>query len=185
MSPTKYEILQTFLLHDRSVKPIQVSKEVGKKFPSVMMHIIGLTRMGYVISPEKGFYTITTEGKRCLGLPEVTKELARKLLVGKPYDRAFHFYLDIDKPLEAKAHNLQAFNALLKTIPVGSIDFHMKRGDFQAWFEGIGDLELAKKAELLRTYSLCGEALRRKLQIMTINRIMALAKIAGYSVVKK
>ena len=25
--------------------------------PSVMMHIIGLTRMGYVISPKKGFYT--------------------------------------------------------------------------------------------------------------------------------
>ena len=185
LSPTKLEILQTILLLDRSVKPIQVSKELGKKFPSVMMHIIGLTRMGYVISPEKGFYTITHEGKQCLGLSEVTKELARKLLVGNLHDRAFHFYLNIDKPLDAKANNLQTFNALLKTIPVDSINFHMKRGDFQAWLEGIGDLELAKKVELLRTQSLCGEALRIKLQIMTINRVMALAKIAGYTIVKK
>ena len=118
-------------------------------------------------------------------MSEVTKELARKLLVGKLHDGAFHFYLDIDKPLDAKANNLQTFNALLKTIPIDSINFHMKRGDFQAWLEGIGDLELAKKAELLRTQSLCGEALRIKLQIMTINRVMALAKIAGYTIVKK
>ena len=115
----------------------------------------------------------------------MTKELARKLLVGELHDRAFHFYLDVGKPLDVKAINLQTFNSLLKTIPVDSINFHVKRGDFQAWLEGIGDLELAKKVELLRTQSFCGEALRIKLQIVTINRVLALAKIAGYTIVKK
>lgn len=185
LSPVKFEILEDLLLHDRSVKPIQVSKEVGKEFPSVMMHIIGLTRMGYAISPEKGYYTITDEGKKCLGLPEVNKELARKLLVGKLHDKAFHFYLDLHKPLDAKAYNLQTFNAQLKKIPVDSINFHMKRGDFEAWFEGIGDIELAKKTTLLKDKNLNGEKLRRKLQIMTVNRCIALAKIAGYTVVTK
>ena len=185
LSPIKLKILQTFLLHNKAVKPIEISKELGIKFPSVMMHIIGLTRMEYLISPEKGFYTITAEGKRCLGLPEMTKELARKLLVGKLDNSAFHFYLDIDKPLDIKAINLQTFNAQLKTVPVKSIDFHMKRGDFEAWFKGLGDLELAKKTALLRKQSFCGELLRKKMQILIVNRIMVLAKIAGFSVVKK
>ncbi|KON32100.1 MAG: hypothetical protein AC479_07890 [miscellaneous Crenarchaeota group-6 archaeon AD8-1] len=162
MSPIKLKILQTFLLHDKALKPIEISKELGIKFPSVMMHIIGLTRMEYLISPEKGFYTITAEGKRGLD-----------------------FYLDIDKPLDIKVINLQTFNAQLKTVPVKSIDFHMKRGDFEAWFKGLGDLELAKKTGLLRKQSFCGELLRRKLQILIVNRIMVLAKIAGFSVVKK
>ena len=64
LSPVKLEILDDLLLRDRSVKPIQVSKEIGKEFPSVMMHILGLIRMGYVISSEKGYYTITQKGKK-------------------------------------------------------------------------------------------------------------------------
>ncbi len=185
LSPVKLEILEDLLLHDKSVKPIQVSKEMGREFPSVMMHIIGLTKMGYTTSPEKGYYIITTEGKKFLGIPEVSRELARTLLVGKLHDKAFYFYADIGKPLNVKAFNLQTFNAQLKRIQVNSVDFHMKRGDFEAWFEGIGDLELAKKTALLKNKNLHGEVLRRTLQIMTVNRCIALAKIAGYTVVTK
>lgn len=185
MSPAKYKVLHAFLSHDSPVKPIQISKEVGVKFPSVMMHIIGLTRMGYLDCPEKGFYILTAEGKRCMDLSEMTKEIARKLLVGDLSDRGFHFYLSLGKPLDVKAHNLQTFNRLLKTVPLASLDFHLSRGDFKAWFEGIGDLELAKKVALLREENYCGELLRRKLQILIVNRIKALAKIAGYSVVTK
>ena len=185
LSPNKLEILEDLLLYDKSVKPIQVSKGMGKEFPSVMMHILGLTKMGYAASAEKGFYAITTEGKKFLGLPEVTRELARTLLVGKLHDKAFHFYADIGKPLNEKAFNLQTFNAQLKRIQVKSIEFHMNRGDFVAWFEGIGDLELAKKTAVLKNKNFNGETLRRKLQIMTVNRCIALAKIAGYTVVTK
>ena len=185
MSPAKRKVLYAFLSHDSPVKPIQISKEIGVKFPSVMMHIIGLTRMGYLVCPEKGFYSITAEGKRCLGLSEMTKELARKLLVGDLSDRGFHFYLSLGEPLDVKAHNLQTFSRLLKTVPLASIVFHLSRGDFKAWFEGIGDLELAKKVVLLREENYCGELLRRKLQVLTVNRIKDLAKIAGYSVVTK
>jgi hypothetical protein len=185
LSPVKFEVLQTFLLHDRSVKAIQISKEVGKKFPSVMMHILGLKRMGYVVSPEKGYYKITDEGKKYLGLPGVNKELAKTLLVGNHHDKAFNFYLDLNKPLNRKAYNLQTFNAQLKKVKIESVDFHMKRGDFKNWFQGIGDLELAKKTALLKNGNLTGEKLRRRFQIMIINRCIALAKIGGYTIVKK
>ena len=185
LSPVKLEILDTLLLHDRSVKPIQVSKEIGKEFPSVMMHILGLTRMGYVNSPEKGYYTITQKGKEFLGLPEITRDLARILLVGKLHDKAFYFYTDIDEPLNVNAYNLQTFNKQLKRIKVNSVDFHMKRGDFEAWFEGIGDPELAKKLALLKKRNIDGETLRKSLQIMIVNRCIALAKVAGYTVVTK
>jgi len=61
----------------------------------------------------------------------------------------------------------------------------MKRGDFEAWFRGIGDIELAKKTAVLKRLTLDGENLRKKLQIITVNRCIALAKIAGYTVVTK
>jgi hypothetical protein len=185
LSPHKLEILEDLLLYDKSVKPIQVSRGMGKEFPSVMMHILGLTKIGYATSTEKGFYTITNEGKKYLGLPEVNRELARTLLVGKLHDKAFHFYTDIGKPLNVKAYNLQTFNAQLKRIQIESIEFHMNRGDFEAWFKGIGDLELAKKTNVLKNKNFKGETLRRKLQIMTVNRCIALAKIAVYTVVTK
>ena len=185
LSPNKLEILEALLLHDKPVKPMQVSKEIGKEFPSVMMHILGLTKMGYATPAEKGYYIITKEGKEFLGIPEVSRDAARTLLVGKLHDKAFHFYLDIGKPLDIKAYNLQTFNSQLKRVEVESVDFHMKRGDFEAWFEGIGDIELAKKTTILKRLTLDGENLRRKLQIITVNRCIVLAKIAGYTVVTK
>ncbi len=45
-----------------------------------MMHLLGLIKMGYVNSPEKGQYIITEKGKRALGIPEVTKEKAAAIL---------------------------------------------------------------------------------------------------------
>jgi hypothetical protein len=54
LSPIKREILETMLLNDKPAKAAQIAKDNGKEFPSVMMHLIGLTRMGYAGSPEKG-----------------------------------------------------------------------------------------------------------------------------------
>ncbi len=64
LSPTKHEILETMLLLDKTARATHIAKEVGKEFPSVMMHIIGLTRIGYATSPEKGLYTLTEKGKK-------------------------------------------------------------------------------------------------------------------------
>jgi DNA-binding transcriptional ArsR family regulator len=177
LSPIKREILETMLLHDKPARAAQIAKESGKEFPSVMMHLIGLTRMGYANSPEKGQYAITEKGKKALGVPEMNKENARVILAHTPRDRAFHFYAGIGKPLSLYAHSLQDFCDKILKVNVDSIEFHVNRGDFEAWFAGLGDAELARKTALLKEKKMAGEELRRKLHEIVENRCIVLAKL--------
>lgn len=181
LTPTKYGILENMLLHDKPIRPIQVAKEIGKEFPSVMMHIIGLSRMGYVTSPETGEYTITRRGKKALGLPEINGDNARAILKQMPHDKSFHFYASVAKPLNLNAHSLQDFRDMILKVNADSINFHMSRGDFEAWFAGLGDMELAKKTALLKEKKMVGEELLRKLHKIVENRCIVLASVAEHA----
>jgi len=182
LSPIKYEILATMLLLDKPEKAINIAKEAGKEFPSVMMHIIGLTRMGYTASPEKGLYTLTEKGKKALGIPEIKSENAKTIMANMPQDRAFNFYEGLGKPLGLQARGLQDFCDKIPKVNSGSITFHISRGDFESWFAGLGDVELAKKAALLKEKKMVGEELRARLQNIVTKRCMALANVAGHAV---
>ena len=182
LSPTKLEILETMLLLDKPERAMSIAKEVGKEFPSVMMHIIGLTRMGYLASPQKGLYNLTEKAKKALGIPEISEENAKKALADVPQNQSFHFYASIGKPLSLNAHSLNDFRDKFLQVSLESIKFHESRGDFAAWFEGLGDVELAKKVALLREKKMDGEELRSRLHLMIENRCIALAKIAEHSV---
>ena len=177
LSPIKREILETMLLNDKPAKAAQIAKETGKEFPSVMMHLIGLTRMGYANSPEKGQYVITEKGKKALGIPEINKENASAIQAHTPRDKAFHFYAGIGKPLNLYAHSLQDFCDTILKVNVDTIEFHVNRGDFEAWFAGLGDVELAKKTALLKEKKMAGEELHRKLHEIIENRCTVLAKL--------
>lgn len=165
------------LLHDKPARAAQLAEEIGQKFPAVMMHLIGLTRMGYAYSPEKGLYAITERGKKALGLPEVGKETAKTILTGMPQEKAFHFYADIGKPLNCCANCLKDFCTEIQKISAASIEFHLNRGDFESWFTGIGDVELARKIELLKGKKLTGEELRNRLFEIVSNRCTKLAAL--------
>ena len=182
LSPAKYEILETLLLLDKPERAIYIAKEVGKEFPSVIMHIIGLTRIGYSSSPEKGLYTLTEKGKKALGIPEVNSENAKTILADLSQGKAFHFYAGLGKPLSLRACGLQDFCNKIPKVSSESIDFHMSRGDFEAWFASLGDIELAKKAELLKRKKIVGDKLRIILQKIVTNRCMELANMAGHAV---
>ena len=181
LSPVKYEILETLLLLDKPERATHIAKEAGKEFPSVMMHIIGLTRMGYTSSPEKGLYALTERGKKALGIPEVNSENARALLADMT-DKSFNFYAGLGKPFGLQAHGLQDFCNKILNVDVDSVDFHMNRGDFKAWFAGLGDVELAKKTALLKQKKMGGEERRNRLQEIVKNRCVALADLAGHAV---
>lgn len=185
LSPTKHEILEAMLLLDKPVRATRVAKEVGKEFPSVMMHIIGLTRMGYTTSTEKGVYAITEKGKQALGIPEINRENAKTILATVPQDKTFHFYARIGEPLSLDANSLQDFCNKIPKISADSIDFHMSRGDFEAWLSGLGDMELAKKVALLKEKKMNGEELRMRLQEIAWNRCRVLANMAGHVVSSK
>ena len=182
LSLIKQEILETMLLYEKPMKAIEISKEVKKEFPPVMMHLLGLVRMGYVSSPEKGQYIITGKGKEALGLPEINKEKAITILAYSPHDKTFNFYVDIGKPLNLHAHNLRDFANKLEKADIASIEFHTKRGDFEAWFKGLGDVELTKKAMILKQKNVAGEYLRKQLHEIVNQRYMALAKLADQPV---
>ena len=182
LSPVKQEILETMLLHEKPVKAIEIAKETKKEFPPVMMHLLGLARMGYVSSPEKGLYVITEKGKEALGIPEINKEKATAILAYAPHDKAFNFYVDIGKPLNLHAHNLRDFANKLEKADIASIEFHIKRGDFEVWFNGLGDVELAKKVALLKQKNVVGEDLRMQLHEIVKQRYIALAKLADQPV---
>lgn len=181
LSPTKSEILETMLLLDKPERAMSIAKEVGKEFPSVMMHIIGLTRMGYVASPAKGLYTLTEKAKKTLGIPEISEESAKKALADLPQDQSFHFYAGIGKPLGLQANSLQDFCDKILQVNLDSIKFHESRGDFEAWFAGLGDMELARKAALLKAKKVNGEELRSKLRDIVENRCAVLANVAEHS----
>lgn len=173
LSPIKQEILGTMILYDKPMKAMQIAKETQKEFPPVMMHLLGLIRMGYASSPEKGQYVITEKGKTALGIPEINKENATAILAYSPHDKAFHFYAAIEKPLNLHAHNLRDFANKLLEVDTQSVEFHMNRGDFELWFMGLGDVELAKKTVLLKQKNMVGENLRKQLSEIVEQRYRA------------
>jgi hypothetical protein len=181
ISPVKRLILETMWLLDRPAKATEIAKEAGLGFPPVMMHILGLTKMGHVQMPEKGIYVITESGKKVLGLPEISKEKAAEILAYLPMEKSFHFYADIGKPLNIHGASLGDFCDKILKVDLSSIEFHINRGDFEAWFAGLGDAELARKTLLIREEKMAGENLRKKLYEMVKNRCDLLARTRSTS----
>jgi DNA-binding transcriptional ArsR family regulator len=179
ISPVKRLILETMWMLDKPAKATEIAKDTGVQFPAVMMHIIGLTKMAYAASPEKGFYVITEKGRKSLGIAEVDKEKAAEILAYLPAERTFHFYANLGKPLDVFAASLGDFCEKLEKTDVSSVEFHLNRGDFEAWFTGLGDAELARKTLLVREQKMFGEQLRNKLYEVVRKRAEELAKIRG------
>ncbi|MCL5949114.1 MAG: hypothetical protein M1490_01385 [Candidatus Bathyarchaeota archaeon] len=182
LSPIKQEILETMLLNEKPQKAMEIAKEAKKEFQPVNMHLLGLIKMGYVSLPEKGLFAITEKGKKALGIPETTKEKAAAILAYAPHDKAFNFYVTVGKPLNLHAHNLRDFANKLDRADVASVEFHMQRGDFEAWFRGLGDELLAKKTALLKKKNLVGEDLRKQLHEIAEQRYLELAQLSGQAI---
>jgi hypothetical protein len=179
LSPIKKEILESMLLTDKPQRATDIAKDAKKEFQPVMMHLLGLQKMGYVSSPEKGLYRITTAGKKALGIPEITKEKAAAILAYAPHDKAFHFYATVGKPLSLHAHNLRDFATKIDKADPISIDFHLKRGDFENWFKGLGDEELVKKTALLKKRNLTDNQTREQFHGIVDKRYHELAELSG------
>lgn len=79
-----------------------------------------------------------------------------------PPQSAFHFYRDIGALTGKSASSLEEFSHQLETVDAESIEFHMRRGDFEKWVEDTLHKEkLAKRIETIKTLGLRGEKLRK------------------------
>jgi len=73
----------------------------------------------------------------------------------------FYFYKDVDKPLYEVAFNPQDLKEKIRKVPVASLEFHQKRGDFAKWIRNVfKDMQLA---EAIQKIDKTGEDLRREL----------------------
>lgn len=181
LSPVKRLVLETMWMLNKPATAAEITKQVGLNFSSVMMHIIGLTRLDYAGLHEKGHYVITEKGKKALGFPEVNKEKASEILAYLPVEKSFHFYADIDKSLNIHAASLGDFRDKILNIEPSSIEFHINRGDFEAWFTGLGDFELTRKTYIIKEQKGSAEEIRRKLYEAVKDRYEALARIKSNS----
>jgi hypothetical protein len=91
-------------------------------------------------------------------------------------DRAFYFYADLGRPLGAVASSLKEFGSLLKTVEVGSVEFHLKRGDFEKWVQMLGDGDLAKSLAKLREGGPTGDKLRAEIVRVVQTRVRQLQR---------
>jgi DNA-binding Lrp family transcriptional regulator len=97
------------------------------------------------------------------GLTEKGKN-ALKAYVSVSAELGFNFFGGLDKPLGFSAQSLAEFYRIIKTVFSDSLEFHLRRGDFENWLRDVcKDVELAEAFGTLKSENLMGEELRRVL----------------------
>lgn len=93
-------------------------------------------------------------------LARVERERATTVL-GR--EAVFYFSLEVGRYTGLSASSLDEFFKVLAIAPVQSLEFHLKRGDFEAWLKSIGLDDLASTFGALRKENMSGEALRSRI----------------------
>lgn len=76
----------------------------------------------------------------------------------------FHFYIDIGNYTGISAASYEDFLASIKKVKAESLNFHLKRGDFEKWaLNTLKDEKLAREIGELNNWNLHGQALRNRL----------------------
>jgi predicted transcriptional regulator len=158
----KMKILEKLWEEQQPMKAKDVAQKMKLGVAAVTMHLLGLKKLGYVSTPKHTYYAITDKGKETIGLPKIDKTNAAKILSNLPHDKAFHFYTGMHQYTNILASSLADFCDKIQKIDVKSVEFHVTRKDFEQWFQSLGDVELAKRLNLIRGMQLHGEELRTR-----------------------
>jgi len=175
----KMKILEVLWETGTPLKSKDVAQKVGLGVAAATMHLLGLKKSGHVHTPQHGLYSITELGKEAIGLPKIDRAHASKILSHLPTDKAFHFYTGIHQYTHVIAHGLSEFVEKLQKIDVKSVEFHIPRKDFENWVRSLGDVELAKRLDLIRNMHLRGEDLRTRVYEAAKHRLEELKRIHG------
>ena len=85
-------------------------------------------------------------------------------------ERAFYFYSGIGQFTGLSSDSLADFRDKIRSVDIRSIQFHVARGDFEAWIRLLGDTGLERRLRLIREMELTGEALRERLYVTLRSR---------------
>ena len=178
LSQNKMKILNVMWEIERPLRSREIAEKVDLSVPSSTMHLLQLRKSGYVFSPQKSLYAITSQGKEAICLPKIDKNKAWKILNSVSPEKAFYFYTSINQYLGLSVNNLIDFYRKIPTIDPNAIEFHMSRGDFEFWFHNLGDTELAKRMNVLNRVTLSKEELREQVYLTVKTRCEELLSIS-------
>lgn len=92
------------------------------------------------------------------------RHLHKYLRAPQPLEKRFYFHAGPGRPLGQAAANLWEFQVALRTLPLGSLEYHLGRGDFARWVADVlRDHELARRVERVARRGLAGEPARQAL----------------------
>jgi len=121
---------------------------------------------------------LSEEKRKDLKFEVLSRDLITKILGTVLYDKAFFFYEDIGKPTGDFATSLPDLCSKINTISSKSLNFHLKRGDFENWVkETLGDPELPNrisKLKSLKTTWKSDKTMRKKLHTVVTGRVAEL-----------
>ena len=106
----------------------------------------------------------------------IDRDKALLITSSVPAEKGFHFFTDIEKPTGVLATSIFDFLEQLKKVDLKSLEFHLKRNDFQKWLrEVIRDDWLADQFEKLPALDLSADKLRMRLVEITDERCKQLS----------
>ena len=176
-SQVRRKILEVLWAAGKPMSLGEIAQKIERGTSSTMGYLLGLIKAKQVSVPQKHYYAITNLGKQALGSPKFDKKLALNILRSVPFEKAFHFHTGTNQYLGVYANSLNDFCDKIQKIELKSIEFHVPRRDFELWLRGLGDLELAKRMELIRGMVLSGENLRKKVYETVKYRCEELAEL--------
>ncbi len=110
---------------------------------------------------------------------EISTQEAMRLLDKVTPDKAFHFYIEIGRPLGKSSRSLEEFANVVSEVDVSVVRFHLGRGDFESWFVMLGDDVLPARLAELRTANSPSADVRGKVSSHVRTRVSQLHKIAN------
>jgi DNA-binding MarR family transcriptional regulator len=150
----------------------EVAARAGVPLASTLGHLRALERAGSVkrTPGEVVTFEITERGGSLLG-PTISREEAERLLVRVPPENAFLFYRDVGVSAGRSASSLAEFASILQELEEESIEFHLRRGDFERWISFIGDQQLSSKLSEIKGLGISGADLRNRLREAVKSRV--------------
>jgi hypothetical protein len=117
---------------------------------------------------EEAFQALNNLNKELLRLRKIEQEYYRlkkeyEILLERKKREGFYFCRSPGIYTGHSAVNFEEFYEAFKQIPLASIEFHVKRGDFQSWLSFIHMPELAQEFEKTKQLNLSGNAIKQKL----------------------
>jgi hypothetical protein len=102
---------------------------------------------------------------------KIDKASASQILSEVKPENAFIFNISEGIFTGKTAQNLSQLFDIIKTVELKSVEFHLKRGDFERWIGDLGDNVLVMRLAKVREAPLEGEAVRERVANVIGKRI--------------